>query len=787
MGYWDLTTGLSLIFTAIVTPYEVAVLPSNFNVGFYVNAIINLVFVVDMGVCFFSAYRATAKEGGHLIKDLRAIRRHYLRGWFFVDLISVLPLDLITGEGGPIPIKFDLKILRLVKLLRLLKLLRLVKASRMFQRLESKIAVPYAYLSLSKFLVLLLISGHWFACLWVMIAELEATGSNWTNSLYEFSDAVVNGEHGEDGVPCAVADDAADNGCEGGGGDRPQGLQLHHSLKYIAGLYWSIVTITSVGYGDITPQTKLEMLVATVMLLFGSCLWAYIIGSACSILSTLDVDTIEHQQLMDQLNNMMTRGHLPDGLRAELRRFFIQRKELHRADRDKKIIALLSPMLKMRAVKKQCEWLRCIPYLRTAQLQLIAQIEGRLCGQVFPPTEEITWSDTLRYLGSGIVSRAGHVMRVGSFWGTDFVMLNPELKNRTVVNPLTYVEILDLPRRDFFDLLKPFPEERRAVRRAQIHFCFVRGIMFVARARMRGEPLPWDDPEYQELCDDAREARMSGDVPALEALVHAQHAQHHAFAGSTSSELTPRAHAHHFEHSTPHSAHRRAASSSRGDRALVAQILTQQQSARAVAGPPSTASGASRRWVVDMPSSPTPNPGSPTSGSEPGTPAHGAPAMIPSDGPAGRRPPQGGGAAPAFAHSPSAGSGGLASALRALELAEAALAQSQATHKAAQAAVATARDVVATATALVGRSGSDGASEGVASVGSSVLRVEPAAPPQRHAPRTDFHDPGASEGVPRPTNALVVESATPSSAPTPLGPLRVTSTDRNRMSSPTAN
>ena len=64
-----------------------------------------------------------------------------------------------------------------------------------------------------------------------------------------------------------------------------------------------------------------------------------------------------------------------NGLRAELRRFFIQRKELHRADRDKKIIALLSPMLKMRAVKKQCEWLRCIPYLRTAQLQLIAQIE----------------------------------------------------------------------------------------------------------------------------------------------------------------------------------------------------------------------------------------------------------------------------------------------------------------------------------------------------------------------------------------------------------------------------
>ena len=101
---------------------------------------------------------------------------------------GVEPLDIARSNGH----KKLVKLLKGLRLVRLLKLLRLVKASRMFQRLESKIAVPYAYLSLSKFLVLLLISGHWFACLWVMIAELENTGSNWTNSLYEFSDAVVS-------------------------------------------------------------------------------------------------------------------------------------------------------------------------------------------------------------------------------------------------------------------------------------------------------------------------------------------------------------------------------------------------------------------------------------------------------------------------------------------------------------------------------------------------------------------------------------------------------------------
>ena len=123
---WQLLIVFALLFVSIVTPYEVAVLPSNINAGYFINLFINLIFIIDMGVAFFSAYRATAKEGGHLIKDLRAIRRHYLRGWFAIDLISVLPLDMVSDK-----IEFDMKILRLVKLLRLTRLARLRKNTRL--------------------------------------------------------------------------------------------------------------------------------------------------------------------------------------------------------------------------------------------------------------------------------------------------------------------------------------------------------------------------------------------------------------------------------------------------------------------------------------------------------------------------------------------------------------------------------------------------------------------------------------------------------------------------------
>jgi hypothetical protein len=43
-------------------------------------------------------------------------------------------------------------------------------------------------------------------------------------------------------------------------------------------------------------------------------------------------------------------------------------------------------------------------------------------------------------------------MRMGSFWGSDFILSNPLLKNRTPINALSFVEILQLERDDFFQV-----------------------------------------------------------------------------------------------------------------------------------------------------------------------------------------------------------------------------------------------------------------------------------------------------------------------------------------------
>ena len=80
---------VALIFTALITPYEVALLESDcdyFDVStwdllFSVNRLIDLIFLKDMVMQFFLAFRLNTNGGGAglLIRNFKSIRKNYLR------------------------------------------------------------------------------------------------------------------------------------------------------------------------------------------------------------------------------------------------------------------------------------------------------------------------------------------------------------------------------------------------------------------------------------------------------------------------------------------------------------------------------------------------------------------------------------------------------------------------------------------------------------------------------------------------------------------------------------
>ena len=58
---------------------------------------------------------------------------------------------------------------------------------------------------------------------------------------------------------------------------------------YVNSIYWSITTLTTIGYGDITPCNEMEMLYTALSHLLGSALFAYVVGGIATVAMTVIV------------------------------------------------------------------------------------------------------------------------------------------------------------------------------------------------------------------------------------------------------------------------------------------------------------------------------------------------------------------------------------------------------------------------------------------------------------------------------------------------------------------
>ena len=300
MRMWDLIVIAALVVTAIITPFEVSFFISAVYSGaanFTFNRLIDSVFLVDIVITFFLPFRQSPQKGGMMIYDNRSIAINYFRTWFFLDLFTCLPLDLIfTGIVALSGWEIEANLFRLLRVLRILKLMRMLRASRIISRWQDHVGLSFATMSLISFSCLTCLLAHWLACLWGFMGirgEEEWTG--YASGLTWIQKA-------------RVPDSAS-----------PYDL-------YIMSLYVALNTIFG-GSCEIQAGNYVEFAIQATMLLIGSSVWAYVIGSACGIIATLDPAKIEFRQTMDQLNYFCKEHVAPPELSVRMRSYF--RNTLH--------------------------------------------------------------------------------------------------------------------------------------------------------------------------------------------------------------------------------------------------------------------------------------------------------------------------------------------------------------------------------------------------------------------------------------------------------------------------
>merc|ERR1719487_1732234 len=120
---------------------------------------------------FFLIKDIDRPTGIETVRDQRKLARLYLTGWFPIDLVSILPFDMLGCWMDTVDTLKKLRFLRMFRLLRLVKLVRLFRSSQILQRWEASLNISNKGRSMMTASFYLFLGAHWMSCAWGLLGR----------------------------------------------------------------------------------------------------------------------------------------------------------------------------------------------------------------------------------------------------------------------------------------------------------------------------------------------------------------------------------------------------------------------------------------------------------------------------------------------------------------------------------------------------------------------------------------------------------------------------------------
>ncbi|MBF0160621.1 MAG: ion transporter, partial [Magnetococcales bacterium] len=169
-----------------------------------VNIALTFIYTIDIFIHFRTAYL----EDGDFVTEQKMVRRNYVRTWFLVDLVATFPWDMLV-----LVISGDAVLASYFTSLRMIRLARVIQFSH---RSANGFPLPlHARIILIIFWIAAAIS--WIADGWLVLVPPDGS-----------RDVVT---------------------------------------EVVEALYWTVVTLASVGYGDITPKDNISRIYAIFVIM----------------------------------------------------------------------------------------------------------------------------------------------------------------------------------------------------------------------------------------------------------------------------------------------------------------------------------------------------------------------------------------------------------------------------------------------------------------------------------------------------------------------------------------
>ncbi len=336
-----------------------------------------------------------------------------------LDIVAALPLYMVlTLFNHPL-------ILEIALYANLLRLVKLFRIGRMISRIRNNKKMNPSFIRMALLIFWILIAAHLISCGWIYIT--------------------------------------------GGLGDN---TRLN---RYIVSFYWTVTTLTTIGYGDITPdQTNNAQIIFIIIVeLIGAGMYGFIIGNIANIIANIDIAKSQYQEKMEKITTFMKYKHIPSDLKDKINDYYDYLWESRRGYDESSILTdLPKPLQTSVSLFLNRDIIQKVPLFQGTSEEFIKDIILNLQPVVFTPGDYVVIKGEIGYemyfISRGSVDVVSEDEKIvyatlgaGSFFG-EIALLFSAPRNATI-KAREYCDCYSIDKETFDQILGRFPEFARRI------------------------------------------------------------------------------------------------------------------------------------------------------------------------------------------------------------------------------------------------------------------------------------------------------------------------------------
>ncbi|NXG05935.1 KCNH4 protein, partial [Sakesphorus luctuosus] len=433
---WDWLILLATFYVAVTVPYNVCFTGTEDSLSAARSTIVSdiaveMLFILDIILNFRTTY---VSQSGQVVYDPRSICIHYVATWFFVDLIAALPFDLLYI--------FNVTVTSLVHLLKTVRLLRLL---RLLQKLDRY--SQYSAMVLTLLMSMFALLAHWMACIWYVIGRKELESNDprtwdigWLHELGKRLEApYINNSVGGPSI----------------------------RSTYIASLYFTLSSLTSVGFGNVCANTDAEKIFSICTMLIGALMHAVVFGNVTAIIQRMYSRRSLYHTRMKDLKDFIRVHRLPQQLKQRMLEYFQTTWSVNNGIDANELLHDFPDELRADVAMHLNKDILQLPIFETASRGCLRSLSLHIKTSFCAPGEYLlrqgdalqanyfVCSGSLEVLKDNVVLA---ILGKGDLIGADLCSTDQVIKTNADVKALTYCDLQHIGLRGLCEVLQLYPE-----------------------------------------------------------------------------------------------------------------------------------------------------------------------------------------------------------------------------------------------------------------------------------------------------------------------------------------